>query len=245
MRRMLFLSLCVLSACSNQPETVEKDAEFYYSLAVNNYFEKNAQAALLELEQCFVQDANFPPAHNLAGLIHMGRLNYAEALQHFEKALAAEPGFLDARANLGALHVAMRSWQQAIDVLTPLLGEARYGTPYIVENNLGWAYFNLGKLRDAEEHLKRALFLNKEMCLAYNNIGLVYVEMRRNDDAQDAFDAAITRCPEYVDPYFHSASLFEASGNIQESAKRYQKCGKIGGEGLYGRRCKKKLQSMR
>ncbi len=245
MTRWLIGIAALLAACSANPDKVERDGDFYYSLAVNNYYEKNAQGALLELESCFKISPDHALGHNLAGLIYMGRRDYGQALKHFESALRADAEFLDARANLGALHIAMQQWQQAVDTLLPLLTESRYGTPYLAENNLGWAYFNLGKLREAEQHLKRALFLNNGMCLAYNNIGLVYVDMKRWDDALDAFEASITRCPDYVDPFFHSAAAYESLGNIGEATKRYTKCEKLGGEGFFGKRCKKKLARIR
>ena len=47
----------------------DKDAEFYYSLSVNNFYAQNSQAALKELDSCFRLNPYHVKAHNLGGRI--------------------------------------------------------------------------------------------------------------------------------------------------------------------------------
>ncbi|MBM4355471.1 MAG: tetratricopeptide repeat protein [Deltaproteobacteria bacterium] len=243
---VLGAACAVLAGCSGSVQSrAEKDAEYFYGLAANSYLDKNYQAALRELEGCFAANPNHAEAHHLAGLIYMGRLEYPDALLHMEKAAELDPKLLIARANLGALHIAMQSWQKALDVLMPLLKDPMYETPYLAENNVGWAYFNLKQYSEAERHLKRALFLNDGMCLAYNNLGIVLVAQERDEESQDYFEAAVKRCPEYVEAYFRLGGVLERLGRLEEASQEFTRCQKIGGDSFYGRRCKRKLQVMR
>lgn len=223
----------------------QRDAEYYYSLAVNNFYSQNSQASLQELSNCFAVNPDHVKAHNLAGLIYLGRKDYATAQSHFERAMALDASFLDARANLGVVYLSNGDWTSAIEVLMPLLSDSLYPTPYLVENNIGWAYFKMGRLHDAEQHLRRALFLNGEMCLAYNNIALVHIEQNRLEDAELELEAAIEKCPDYVEPLFHLGALLETTGHIPEAVKRFNKCVKLGKDSLFGRRCQKKVQALK
>jgi type IV pilus assembly protein PilF len=251
MSRVALATLLILSlsiGCSgNRQKKAEgiRDAEFYYGLAVNWYYDQNAQAALSELQTCFAKDPDYLDAHNLAGLIYLGRKEYLDSLRHFEKALSIKKDFHIARANLGALHMAMQNWEEAMKTLTPLLSEPMYGTPYLAENNIGWCHFKLKNYGEAERHLKRALFLNDKLCLAYNNLGILDVELDRLDDAAEAFDAAIARCPEFTEAFFRLGSVLERQGYPKEASAKFEKCRKLGKDSPYGRRCKRKLQVMR
>jgi type IV pilus assembly protein PilF len=241
---MVCLLLLSVLACSghNRKASKVRDADFYYGLAVNFYYDQDAQSAIRELETCFASKPDHLQAHNLAGLIYLGRKEYLDSLKHFEKALAVDPDFHMARANLGALHMAMQNWQEALATLEPLLSEPLYATPYLAENNIGWCYYNLKDFGQAERHLKRALFLNDKLCLAYSNLGIVHEELGRLDDALDDFEAAIDRCPTFAEAYFRLGNVLEKQGFYKDAASKFEKCQKLGKDGVYGRRCKRKLQ---
>lgn len=244
---LVILAASLLIGCSAQNDKGHgaKNAEYYYSLAVNSYYDQNAQLALRELDTCFKLDPKLAKAHHLAGLIFLGRKEYADSLYHLKEAIKLDERYTEARANLGALYIAMSNWQKAIELLTPIARNPVYPTPYLVENNLGWAYFKMGNLTQAETHLKRALFLNDKMCLAYSNIGVVHTEQGRMEDALDDFEAAIARCPQFVEPYFRAGALLERSSRFAEATKRFKKCKRLGGDSVYGRRCKRKLQALK
>ncbi len=240
---LLLCAMGVLLSCSSGKQA-QRQGDYYYQLAVNSFYAQNSQLALRELSNCFQADPNHIPGHGLAGLIYLGRMQYAEARKHLETALEKSPSFLEARANLGVVLLAMGDWQGAIDTIEPLLHELHYPTPYLVENNLGWAHFKLGNLAVAEGHLRRALFLNSDMCLAYNNIAIVHEEMGRIEDAMEEYEAAIKRCPDYVEPYFRLGTILVRRGRIEEAARYLRKCARLGGEGSFGRRCARRVEAL-
>ena len=251
MRRVagIVVLLVLVCGCTGAREQKKKSEargpDFYYGLAVNFYYDQKGQAGLRELDSCFKLEPNHMKAHHLAGLIYMGRKEYVDALTHFQRALELDPEYHIARANLGALYVEMKQWNKALEMLKPLLHESRYETPYLVENNLGWIYFNLKEYGEAERHYRRAIQLNDKMCLAYNNLGILRFAREHFEEADEAFGAAIKRCPHFVEAHFRSGATLERLGRYNAAAKLFKKCEKLGGESLYGRRCKQKLQVMR
>jgi tetratricopeptide (TPR) repeat protein len=230
--------------CSNaaEKESRAKKSDFHYKLAVNSYLDKDVTSALAESYKALELNPDNAQANHLLGFIYMGRQQYSEALKHLEKAVALDPRYFEARANLGALQLAMENWQAAIDVLLPLTQEPLYSTPYIVNHNIGWAYYNLGNLGLAERYTKLALFLNAKMCLAYNTLGLVYEKQRKAEDAIDTLREANRLCPDYQDPFFHLGTLLEKSQRFDEARVVYDKCRKLAPESQMGRRCGRKIQ---
>ncbi|NUN15613.1 MAG: tetratricopeptide repeat protein [Myxococcales bacterium] len=231
---------CVLFA-GGCPSTTEKSnqdkAEFHYQLANNAFYAKNPMEAISELYRAIDFDARHRNSLHLLGFIYFGREEFTEAERYFRAALEVDPGFYEARANLGALYLAGSRWQEAIDVLMPLVEDKLYPTPHLVQNNIGYAYQHLGKFEQAEKHYKIAVFLKPEMCLAHNNIGQLYAETGRIDLAVRAFDRAISRCPNYVDPYFHLGVIYNNSGQLDVARQSFQKCYELGPETPLGQKC--------
>jgi Tfp pilus assembly protein PilF len=246
MNYRLLLTVLALSTlgCSNaaEKESLAKKSEFHYKLAVNSYLDKDVTSALAESYKAIEANPANPQAHHLLGFIYMGRQQYSESLKHMEKAVALDPRYFEARANLGALQLAMENWQAAIDALMPLTREPLYGTPYIINHNIGWAYYNLGNLALAERYTKMALFLNTKMCLAYNTLALIYDKQRKPEDAIDTLREANRLCPEYQDPFFHLGTLLEKSQRFDEAKAIYDKCKRLAPESQMGRRCGRKVQ---
>ena len=56
--------------------------------------------------------------------------------------------------------------------------------------NLGWAYYNLDRLREAEESFRVVLRLSPKLVSAYYHLGLVLVKAGRRDEARAAFRQA-------------------------------------------------------
>lgn len=232
--------LCALFAwgCPATTDKTNQDkAEFHYQLANNAFYAKSPMEAISELYQAIDLDPRHRNSLHLLGFIYFGREEFAEAERYFLAALEVDPGYYEARANLGALYLARSRWQDAIDTLMPLAEDKLYPTPYLVQNNIGYAYQHLGKPDLAEKHYKIAVFLKPEMCLAHNNMGQLYAETGRIDLAVRAFDRAISRCPTYVDPYFNLGVIYSNSGQLDIARQSFQKCYELGPETPLGQKC--------
>ncbi len=245
MKQALIIALALLlgSCSSSKGETpLDKKSNYHFKLGTNCYLDHDVPCALAELYRSIEYHPKNAKAHHLLGFIYMGRRQYSDALKHSSYAIELEPKFHEARANMGALMLAMEDWQGAIDYLMPLTREPLYPTPYLGNNNIGWAYYKLKKHALAEKYMKMAILLNPKMCLAYNNIAMVHEVRRQTEDAIEAYGEAVKLCPDYQEPLFHLAVLYQRLSRHPEAQKTLQKCIKLGPDAQYGRRCKKRLQ---
>jgi predicted Zn-dependent protease len=88
-----------------------------------------------------------------------------------------------------------REYGQAINLLEKVIEQSPGVTaPYI---NIAIAYKNIGKLEQAEEHLKTALRLVPEHPVACNEYGLLYRKTGRFSEARAIYEKAIARFPDY------------------------------------------------
>lgn len=86
-------------------------------------------------------------------------------------------------------------YNQAIELLEKIIEQSPGVTaPYI---NMAIAYRRLGKLEQAEEHLKTALVLFPEHPVACNEYGLLYRQTGRFSEARAIYEKVLARFPEY------------------------------------------------
>jgi tetratricopeptide (TPR) repeat protein len=78
--------------------------------------------------------------------------NYEEALRHFERCLRIRPGSLEARFQIGLVHLLQGNVELALEIVEAVVEEA----PDFLEGNvtLTSLYFRLGRREDAERHRK-------------------------------------------------------------------------------------------
>ncbi len=236
------VSLCALSGCGESEDDKKfEDADYHYQLANTAFYEKQIHGALSELQRCLELDPKHPDAHHLMGFIYFGRKEYALAESHFRKALEIRGAFNEARANLGAVLLASKRWKDAIETLEPLLQVTLYPTPWLIHNNIAFAHQHLRQHAVALKHYRQAVFLNPQFCLAYNNLGTLYRELKQPDMAKDYLGRAITRCKTYQEPHFHMGELYEQEGRLEDARTAYAQCYKTGPESPLGRRCRVRM----
>ncbi len=238
------LTLSVLGwhfGCASAPETNPEQAHFHYQLGVNYFNENLIPQAQRELLLALEDDPKNADALHLLGFIHMGRRDYSKASQHFRSAINIRLDFYICINNPGTALLALERWDEAVEIYSGLLEKPMYNTPELAYNNLGWAYYNLGKQERAEESLQMAVFLKPTLCLAHNNLGLVYTKAKNNIGAIRSFEAAITKCPNFVEPHFHIAQLLRER-NDPKALKYYQRCYELGSNSTMGDRCRSYLE---
>ena len=190
-----------------------------------------------ECYEALDRDPTHADAHHLLGFIYFGRKQYPDAAEHFKKAIAGREDFHAAIANLGAVYLAQKRWEDAIEQFD-ILSQARlYPTPALAHVNLGWAYFNMKQYAPAMEHYRLALFLNPKLCLAYNNVGLLYEATGDSEMAIDSFQRATKECPDYVEPLFHLGRVLSDAGRHSQASEAFARCYELNPDSPMGRRC--------
>jgi Tfp pilus assembly protein PilF len=88
-----------------------------------------------------------------------------------------------------------QKYGSAIELLEKVIKQSPGVTaPYI---NMAIAFQQIGKLEQAEEHLKTALLMVPEHPVACNEYGLLYRKTGRFAEAQTIYEKALSRFPDY------------------------------------------------
>jgi len=247
-RRLLgvLLALCMvapttlISGCSSaqvEAKKRAKKADFHHKLALGYFNSAKPDLAIRELVKAFEYDDGHADSRYLFGFILFGRKRYEEAASNFRRALKRKPKFFAARNHLGVTYLEMERWADAIVALEPLLKQPTYTTPYLVHNNLGWAYLKQANLRLAGKHLRMAVFINAKFCQGHRNLGLLAVEQRDLSAAVGHFGDAIKRCPKIAEFHFQLGEVLSASNQTARAQQAFRKCRDLAGRTQLGRRC--------
>jgi len=232
---------CMQYTQVKKKKSPSKQSVYHYKLARNYVDVHNIPMAFQELRHSLNLNPNNAKAHHLRGFILMGRDDMDGAIREFQQTLKIDPGFYPARNNLGSAYIAMGRYRDAIRELKPLLTEEMYPTPYLAEGNIGWAWFKIGDLEKAKQHLQRAVFLNHRFCLGFDELGIVLFKQNRLNDAMMSLKQVIKKCPKFPEPYLYKGLILEKQGNYQAARKAYKKCAKRGGDSQIGQRCNARL----
>lgn len=238
---MTISQLTGCAAFQNPEDESAKQAEWHYEMGLG-YFEANDTThAIRELVRALEVDPDHSQAHYLMGFIYMGRRDYTRAVHHFRETLRIEPHYYFAQNNLGTVYLALERWDEAEEVFLDLLDKPLYTTPELAHNNLGWAYFKMGRHAEALEHFRMAVFLSPDMCLADNNMGQTYEAMGNRTDAARFFRRAIEKCPRnYQEPHFRLGRLLQEQGD-RNAAAHFRRCIEIQPRSDMAERCRQYL----
>ena len=80
-----------------------------------------------------------------------------------------------------------------------------------------------GRLEDAKGFYKKALMLDPNSVKVLNDLGVAYMQGRNYVEAQESFEQAIQRKPDYVDAYYNLACLYALKGEKIRSLTHLKK----------------------
>ncbi|MFA5624120.1 MAG: tetratricopeptide repeat protein [Bradymonadales bacterium] len=233
-------------ASSKKEETaVAKEAEQDYEMAVNFFNHGETAQAIRSLSLVLANDPEHAKAHHLMGFLRMGRRQYPEAIAHFKRALESEPQMLTCKNNLGVAYMYMEQYEEAALIFKELCKSPLYTSPWLAYANLGWAYYKLGLVDDGIQETEMALFLNPKMCLASNNLGLMYASLKRDSDAQKYLQEAIAGCANYAEPHLHLGLIMANRGDYGAAAAHFNRCSELSPKSDLGQRCRSNIEAIR
>lgn len=245
----LFLMSSACGATHTQQKTKEntasEQADYHYKLATGLIYEKKPIAALKELNTSLELDSDFSKSHYLKGFIYMGRRNHAEAIVHLKRALKFEPRLFEATNALAASYMALKRWEEALEVLQDLLADPLNPTPWLAHNNAGWTHHMLRNPIKAVHHLEMAVFHNPKFCLGYYNLGLVLKKRRRFAPAKLHLEQAHKKCPRHAPILFALGDLYETIDRPEDAREVYADCQKLADGTMLAERCKTRADSIR
>ena len=211
---MLLFSACVTTGGSPQDK---RSAIASRNLGEAYLSEGNTTAALGELLKAEKLNPDDPMLHNDLGLVYMTKERIDLAVVHFEKAVQLKPDFSLAKNNLGSAYLAGKEWDKAIPVLEAVTGDMLYATPHFPLANLGWAYYNKGNYKKAQEYLKASLKLQPNFFIAQLNLGRTYLATGQLNAARSLFEAAALDNPKNPELLLEMGKTYRLLGDYSNA----------------------------
>jgi Tfp pilus assembly protein PilF len=193
-----FLSLVLLAGCAATKEAQLRklQARSVYEAGLSHLREGRTALGLSALQEAVALDGEEPTYQNSLGLVYLDLKRLTEALESFRKAIALDPAYAAAHHNLGVALAESGRWEEAVREYRKALALPGYAITVLAYHNLGWAYYNLEKLWEAEEAFSAALRLEPAMASAHYHLGLVRLKAGRREEARAAFLRARELAPE-------------------------------------------------
>lgn len=170
--------------------------------------------------------------HNLLGLTYHRQSKFAYALKEFNRALAANPEFVEAALNLSATLCDLSLYDQAREVFARLTQQIspRRRQPGLVLGRLanqhaanGRAYEDSGMLPEAIQEYKRALSLFERMPDVRLGLAKIYVRMGQLDKAREEFETVVKSNPELAAAQTWLGILYYKQGRKDLARRHWEK----------------------
>jgi Tfp pilus assembly protein PilF len=140
----------------------------------------------------------------------------------YREALRINPKYTEAHNAIGAIFLETGQWDAAIAEFEIVLKDLLYQTPYYVLNNIGWAYYKKGDRLRAIEYYQKALGMKADFGLAFYNLGLVYKDLKKDEEAIRAFRNTVALVPTFPDAYMQLGVLYFNGQKTEEAQKAFQ-----------------------
>ena len=93
----------------------------------------------------------------------------------------------------------------------------------VAHNNIGYALYQKGDVKDAISHYKQALENYPNYAEAHYNLGVVFLKMGELDDAIAEYKQALKIKPDYMEAHFDLGAALALKGNLDEAVAQYRK----------------------
>lgn len=129
-----------------------------------------------------------PEALYQIGRYYQGQNRLDLAITAYQKALASDNGFVEARNGLGIAYSRQGKYLEAIEVFKTAIGQAPNAAH--IFSNLGYAYYLQGLYAESVIMLEKATQLDPANKRALNNLGLAYAKVDHHEESVQMFSQA-------------------------------------------------------
>ncbi len=183
---ILWSFLCPPLGCAAVITQKQQDsARINYDLGVASLNKGDHREALRALFLAVEADPTLPQAHNALALVLHTMGKDADALVHYRRAVELHPTFSEAYNNMGILLLDSGHPKEAVEAFKTALGQILYNTPHLAEGNMGWAYYVMGDVDKAIEHISAAVAQQPRFCRGYQWLARIALERNNANSAHD------------------------------------------------------------
>jgi tetratricopeptide (TPR) repeat protein len=235
-----------LFGCRHFPSEQErKGAEIHYDLGVQDQDNGDVQGALSQFQQALKLDDGFAEAHNACALLlHLSFDRKDEAIVHYRRALELRPSFSEAKVNLANVYLSEARYDEAIKLYQEALNDMLYSTPFIAQNNLGWALYKKGDVANGVSNIRTSVTTNPKFCSGYRNLGIIAEEQGNVQEACDEYASFQEKCPTVAEADLREGLCLTRQGKREKAKSAFEACvGKAGDERVK-RECREKIEQL-
>ena len=223
----LFAAFCALLMFSCGGVTAEQRtqaAEIHQQLGDNLLHDGDAQQAMKEYIQS-IDAEETPEAHNGLGLIYAWSLGrQQEGEKEFQRALVLKPDYSEALTNLGALYISRGRFAEAIPLLDKSARDPLYRSRVLAQSNLGWALYKTGQGERGISEIRGALAVAPKYCLGWRQLGTIYSDQGKLEEAREAFERYVTECPDVADAHLQSGKVLARQSKAVQARAQFERC---------------------
>jgi tetratricopeptide (TPR) repeat protein len=190
------------------------------NLAGSAYIEKNEPGKALDLYRKVVELAPTDPrSEYLLGTGLMARGNSADAVKHFESALAISPAYLDPLTQIVALDLAAQRSGAAVERVKKQI--AAVGDSARLNELLALAYISGGDRERAESTLLKVIRIEPRYLDPYVRLSELYRAWGKYDQAIEIAEKGLVLDPNNLSLRFVQGATFEARGDKVHAEHAY------------------------
>ncbi len=190
-----FLLLLWLAGCvhtvegETMPEAQSKEdrAKASVELGLAHLRNGDRQSAKRPLLHALDVDPRSPDVHHALAIMYAGDLEHGLAYEHYTRALQLKPDYTQARNNFGAYLHSRGRYVEAIEQMQLAAADTLYPRRFVVFENLGLAYLETGRVREAEEAFRRALNLNPNQSRSHLELAELYFNTGKIEPSYNHF----------------------------------------------------------
>jgi type IV pilus assembly protein PilF len=218
-------ALLLLVSCSGMSaEQRVQAAEIHQQLGDNLLHQGDAQGALKE----YLQSVDFeetPEARLGLGVIYawsLGRLQDGE--KEFKRALQMRPDYSEAMTNLGAVYIQRGRFADAVAPLEKAARDPLYKSRVLAQSNLGWALYKSGQTEKGVGEIRGALAVAPKYCLGWRQLGTIFSDQGKLDEASKAFGRYAEECPDVGDAHLLFGKVLARQQRAKEARLEFERC---------------------
>ena len=198
-------------------EPLDKASRF--SLAMSYIVLDHRDWARPELQTLVEADPQNPLYRYWLGRLDYDDQRFADAIEKFEGVIAIDPSFIRAYDNLGLSLEGVGRQDQALEVFEKAIELNRkqpFPSPW-PSLNLGTMLYRLGRVDEAEPHLREAVRNGPELAQAQYQLGALLENRGESDRAIEPLTRAAELDPADPKPHYVLARIYRRQGDEQKA----------------------------